>query len=83
MIGDAGIGIGLVIAFIAGVVSFASPCCLPLVPACTGYMGSATGASDRCRSFLHGLLTEGHEWRRTQPPTNGPGAQFPPRLPSA
>ena len=55
MIGEAGIGIGLVIAFIAGVVSFASPCCLPLVPAYIGYMVGATGASDRRRSFLHGL----------------------------
>jgi cytochrome c-type biogenesis protein len=51
----AGAGIGLVVAFLAGVVSFASPCCLPLVPAYIGYMVGATGASDRRRSFLHGL----------------------------
>jgi cytochrome c-type biogenesis protein len=50
-----GAGIGLVVAFLAGVVSFASPCCLPLVPAYIGYMVGATGASDRRRSFLHGL----------------------------
>jgi cytochrome c-type biogenesis protein len=55
MIAEAGIGIGLVIAFMAGVVSFASPCCLPLVPAYIGYMVGATGESDRRRSFLHGL----------------------------
>jgi cytochrome c-type biogenesis protein len=28
----------LVVAFLAGIVSFASPCCLPLVPAYVGYM---------------------------------------------
>jgi cytochrome c-type biogenesis protein len=50
-----GAGLGLVVAFLAGVVSFASPCCLPLVPAYIGYMVGATGASDRRRSFLHGL----------------------------
>ncbi len=50
-----GAGIGLFVAFLAGVVSFASPCCLPLVPAYIGYMVGATGGSDRRRSFLHGL----------------------------
>jgi cytochrome c-type biogenesis protein len=50
-----GAGIGLVVAFIAGVVSFASPCCLPLVPAYVGYMVGATGEADRRRSLLHGL----------------------------
>lgn len=29
---------GLTLAFLAGIVSFASPCCLPLVPAYVGYM---------------------------------------------
>jgi cytochrome c-type biogenesis protein len=33
--------IGILIAFLAGVVSFASPCCLPLVPAYVGYMVGA------------------------------------------
>jgi cytochrome c-type biogenesis protein len=50
-----GAGIGLAVAFLAGVVSFASPCCLPLVPAYVGYMVGATGETDRRRSFLHGL----------------------------
>ena len=50
-----GAGIGLLVAFLAGVVSFASPCCLPLVPAYVGYMVGATGAADRRRSFFHGL----------------------------
>jgi cytochrome c-type biogenesis protein len=52
---DAGLGIGLAVAFLAGVVSFASPCCLPLVPAYIGYMVGATGETDRRRSFFHGL----------------------------
>jgi cytochrome c-type biogenesis protein len=50
-----GAGIGLLVAFLGGVVSFASPCCLPLVPAYIGYMVGATGAADRRRSFFHGL----------------------------
>jgi len=50
-----GAGIGLLVAFLGGVVSFASPCCLPLVPAYIGYMVGATGASDRRRSLFHGL----------------------------
>jgi cytochrome c-type biogenesis protein len=33
--------IGILIAFLAGIVSFASPCCLPLVPAYVGYMVGA------------------------------------------
>jgi len=50
-----GAGIGLLVAFLGGVVSFASPCCLPLVPAYLGYMVGATGAADRRRSLFHGL----------------------------
>jgi cytochrome c-type biogenesis protein len=39
-------GIGLLVAFAAGIVSFASPCCLPLVPAYVGYMvGTAPGGT--------------------------------------
>ena len=50
-------GLGLVIAFLGGIVSFASPCCLPLVPAYVSYMVGATGEGepDRRRAFLHGL----------------------------
>lgn len=40
--------IGLLVAFAAGIVSFASPCCLPLVPAYVGYMVGA--APDEMRS---------------------------------
>lgn len=47
--------IGVLVAFVAGVASFASPCCLPLVPAYLSYMvGTADGASRRT-SFTHGL----------------------------
>ena len=49
--------LGLGIAFAGGLVSFASPCCLPLVPAYVGYMVGATGegSSGRRPAFLHGL----------------------------
>ncbi len=62
---DAGIGLGLVIAFLGGIVSFASPCCLPLVPAYVGYMVGTTaddGTADRraalyqSLAFVAGLL---------------------------
>lgn len=52
---DAGLGIALAVAFVAGLVSFASPCCLPLVPAYLGYMVGTTGEADRGRSLVHGL----------------------------
>jgi cytochrome c-type biogenesis protein len=50
-------GLGLVVAFLGGVVSFASPCCLPLVPAYVSYMVGTTaeGAVGRRQAFLHGL----------------------------
>ncbi len=47
--------LGLGVAFAGGVVSFASPCCLPLVPAYLGYMIGATPVDDRRRTLLHGL----------------------------
>jgi cytochrome c-type biogenesis protein len=54
---DLGSALGLGIAFTGGVVSFASPCCLPLVPAYLSYMVGATGdgAAGRRAAFLHGL----------------------------
>lgn len=50
--------IGLVIAFVAGVVSFASPCCLPLVPAYVGYMvgSNSTMAARRRRALAESLF---------------------------
>ena len=47
--------LGIGIAFVGGVVSFASPCCLPLVPAYVGYMVGTTESADRRRTLLHGL----------------------------
>ena len=53
----------LPIAFLAGLLSFASPCVLPLVPAYIGYLGGTTVMSDgdagarreTARTFLHSL----------------------------
>ncbi len=49
--------LGVGIAFAGGVVSFASPCCLPLVPAYMTYMVGATGAgtTGRRAATTHGL----------------------------
>ncbi len=54
---DLGSTLGIGIAFLGGVVSFASPCCLPLVPAYLSYMVGATGdgTAGRRAAFLHGL----------------------------
>jgi cytochrome c-type biogenesis protein len=47
-------GAEIVLAFLAGIVSFASPCCLPLVPAYVGYMMGAApeGMADRERRAI-------------------------------
>lgn len=39
--------ITLAVAFVAGIVSFASPCCLPMVPAYVSYIVGGTGAEVR------------------------------------
>ena len=54
---DLGSALGIAIAFTGGVVSFASPCCLPLVPAYLSYMVGATGngTAGRRTAFTHGL----------------------------
>lgn len=51
-------GIGILVAFLAGIVSFASPCCLPLVPAYVGYMVGATpdGSAARRRTAFYQAL---------------------------
>jgi cytochrome c-type biogenesis protein len=51
------IELGVLVAFLGGVVSFASPCCLPLVPAYVGYMvGTSNGGPHARRtSLFHGL----------------------------
>ncbi len=54
---ELGSALGIGIAFMGGLVSFASPCCLPLVPAYIAYMVGATGegTAGRRPAFLHGL----------------------------
>ena len=54
---ELGSALGIGIAFLGGIVSFASPCCLPLVPAYTGYMMGATGegTTGRRPALFHGL----------------------------
>jgi cytochrome c-type biogenesis protein len=50
--------LGLLVAFVGGIVSFASPCCLPLVPAYVGYMVGATpdsSAAGRLAAFRQAL----------------------------
>jgi cytochrome c-type biogenesis protein len=50
-----GAGVGIVVAFLGGIVSFASPCCLPLVPAYVSYMvgTSGEGSASRRRTLAH------------------------------
>ena len=51
--------VGIGIALLAGVVSFASPCCLPLVPAYVGYMVEQTPdgvAGSRLTALRHALV---------------------------
>jgi cytochrome c-type biogenesis protein len=50
--------LAVVVAFVAGVVSFASPCCLPLVPAYVGYMVGTVPdqAAARRRTALYQAL---------------------------
>lgn len=50
--------VGIFVAFLAGIVSFASPCCLPLVPAYMGYMVAAApdgSAAPRRTAFMQSL----------------------------
>jgi len=51
-------GAAILVAFLAGIVSFASPCCLPLVPAYVGYMvgtDTETGTARRRAAFNQAL----------------------------
>jgi len=55
------LNISLFVALSAGVLSFASPCVLPLVPAYLGYLGGQVasveeGTLSRWATFLHGLF---------------------------
>lgn len=44
--------IGIGVAFLAGIVSFASPCCLPLVPVYVGYMVTTDSERTKRRAAL-------------------------------
>ena len=51
-------GVGILVAFLGGIVSFASPCCLPLVPAYVGYVVGTTSdgtAPRRTAALLQSL----------------------------
>ncbi len=55
------LNISLFVALSAGVLSFASPCVLPLVPAYLGYLGGQVASAEegtlsRRATFLHGLF---------------------------
>ena len=54
---DLGSVLGIGLAFAGGLASFASPCCLPLVPAYMSYMVGATGegTTGRRPALFHGL----------------------------
>ena len=50
--------VGIPIAFLAGIISFASPCCLPLVPGYVSYMVAVSpdrSAESRRAAFFHAL----------------------------
>jgi cytochrome c-type biogenesis protein len=47
--------VGVGIAFTGGVLSFASPCCLPLVPAYLAFMVGTTDGAGRRRTLLHAV----------------------------
>src|SRR5436189_5729656 len=57
MSGDPASGVGILTALAAGIVSFLSPCVLPLVP---GYLSAVTGVS--------ATELDDADWRRVLPP---------------
>ncbi len=54
---ELGSALGIGLAFLGGIVSFASPCCLPLVPAYVSYMVGTTGegTAGRRPALFHGV----------------------------
>ena len=44
--------VGLAVAFVAGVATFASPCCLPMVPVWIGYIAGGTPAGQRTNRLV-------------------------------
>lgn len=55
MTADALTGAGILVAVLAGVVSFASPCCLPLVPVYVSYLLGTAGSASRTAPAAAGL----------------------------
>jgi cytochrome c-type biogenesis protein len=47
--------LSIIIAFAAGIISFLSPCVLPLIPAFLGYL-AGTGTSSRMHMFLNSVM---------------------------
>jgi cytochrome c-type biogenesis protein len=47
--------LSIIIAFVAGIISFLSPCVLPLIPAFLGYL-AGTGTSSRAHMFLNSVM---------------------------
>ena len=45
------------IAFVAGVVSFLSPCVFPLMPAYAAYVGGGVDSASNAERFLVGMTT--------------------------
>jgi cytochrome c-type biogenesis protein len=56
--------LALPVALLAGLVSFLSPCCLPLVPGYLGYLAGTAGAEARATNPVGSALVDG---RRTAP----------------
>ncbi|RZI86592.1 MAG: cytochrome c biogenesis protein CcdA, partial [Microbacterium sp.] len=55
---DGALGLAIPIALLAGLVSFLSPCVLPLVPGYLGFIGGAVSGGARS-----GAGGNGHGWR--------------------
>lgn len=59
MLGDAVIHLSYPLAFAAGVVSFLSPCVLPLLPAYLAYLGGRVGAAEPARAVVGSVSGSG------------------------
>src|SRR5215472_895720 len=78
MLGDAVIHLSYPLAFAAGVVSFLSPCVLPLLPAYLAYLGGRVGGAEPARAVAGTVSVSGGA---SAAALGGPGAMAvaPPR----